>query len=239
MGRCDEALILLEAEKIKEKFISLRVQLRRDVVQKQNGRLGVHLGKKLHFGRFPSQDHRPKLALGSKVCRGLASQLKLQDISVRTQVGGPTSQVGASVSFKAFEQHGLEFADIDSLGLQLTRALVLRSCRQTGASVLITPEEFVAYRAAQFDPADKDKDGFLGADEFPHPGALKGGDKNQDGKLTRGSAWVVPASLHAPIRQDAVLLKRGANNEAARALFDYLKTPGAALTLIRSFGYER
>lgn len=61
----------------------------------------------------------------------------------------------------------------------------------------------------------------------------------QDGKLTRGSAWVVPASLHAPIRQDAVLLKRGANNEAARALFDYLKTPGAALTLIRSFGYER
>ena len=61
----------------------------------------------------------------------------------------------------------------------------------------------------------------------------------QDGKLTRGSAWVVPASLHSPIRQDAVLLKRGANNEAARALFDYLKTPGAALTLIRSFGYER
>ena len=60
-----------------------------------------------------------------------------------------------------------------------------------------------------------------------------------DGKLTRGAAWVVPASLHAPIRQDAVLLKRGENNEAARALFDYLKTPGAALTLIRSFGYER
>jgi len=61
----------------------------------------------------------------------------------------------------------------------------------------------------------------------------------QDGKLTRGSAWVIPASLHSPIRQDAVLLKRGENNEAARALFDYLKTPGAALTLIRSFGYER
>lgn len=61
----------------------------------------------------------------------------------------------------------------------------------------------------------------------------------QDGKLTRGSGWVIPASLHAPIRQDAVLLKHGENNEAARALFDYLKTPGAALTLIRSFGYER
>lgn len=61
----------------------------------------------------------------------------------------------------------------------------------------------------------------------------------QDGKLVSGSAWLVPASLHSPIRQDAVLLKRGENNEAARAFFDYLKTPAAALILIRSYGYER
>ncbi len=50
---------------------------------------------------------------------------------------------------------------------------------------IITPEEFVAYRAKQFDPGDKDKDGFLDADEFPHPGAFRGGDKNKDGKLSR------------------------------------------------------
>lgn len=61
----------------------------------------------------------------------------------------------------------------------------------------------------------------------------------QDGKLTGGSAWLVPASLHAPIRQDAVLLKRGENNAAARALFDFLKSPAAALTITRSYGYER
>ncbi|HEY9097332.1 MAG TPA: molybdate ABC transporter substrate-binding protein [Thiobacillus sp.] len=61
----------------------------------------------------------------------------------------------------------------------------------------------------------------------------------QDGRLAGGSVWVVPASFHTPIRQDAVLLKRGEHNDAARALFDYLKTPGTALTLIRSFGYER
>lgn len=61
----------------------------------------------------------------------------------------------------------------------------------------------------------------------------------QDGKLSSGSAWLVPSSLHAPIRQDAVLLKRGENNAAARALYDYLKTPVAALTIIRSYGYER
>jgi hypothetical protein len=50
---------------------------------------------------------------------------------------------------------------------------------------IITPEEFVAYRARQFDPADKDRNGFLDAREFPHPGAFKGGDKNKDGKLSR------------------------------------------------------
>lgn len=61
----------------------------------------------------------------------------------------------------------------------------------------------------------------------------------QDGKLARGSVWLVPASLHAPIRQDAVLLRRGEPNAAARALFDFLKSPAAALTLTRSFGYER
>lgn len=61
----------------------------------------------------------------------------------------------------------------------------------------------------------------------------------QDGKLASGSAWLVPTSLHAPIRQDAVLLKRGEHNTAARALFDFLKSPAAALTLTRSFGYAR
>ena len=60
----------------------------------------------------------------------------------------------------------------------------------------------------------------------------------QDGKLTSGSVWVVPSTLHSPIRQDAALLKRGETNAAARALLDYLKTP-AAQTTIRSFGYER
>ena len=60
----------------------------------------------------------------------------------------------------------------------------------------------------------------------------------QDGKLTSGSLWRVPAAFHTPIRQDAVLLKHGENNAAARALFDYLQTP-AARAIIRSYGYER
>lgn len=58
-----------------------------------------------------------------------------------------------------------------------------------------------------------------------------------DGKLTQGSAWQVPARLHGPIRQDALLLAAGKGNPAALALLDYLRGDKAR-ALIRSFGYE-
>ena len=58
----------------------------------------------------------------------------------------------------------------------------------------------------------------------------------QDGQLTGGSAWPVPADLHAPIRQDAALLKRGEQNAAARAFLDYLKSD-AARRVISAYGY--
>jgi molybdate transport system substrate-binding protein len=54
--------------------------------------------------------------------------------------------------------------------------------------------------------------------------------------VLEGSAWLVPAELHAPIRQDAVLLTSGRGNPAAQALLDYLKGDKAK-AVIRSFGY--
>ena len=59
----------------------------------------------------------------------------------------------------------------------------------------------------------------------------------RDGKFTAGSGWIVPATMHAPIRQDAALLTRGAKNPAAQALLDYLRTDKAK-ALIRAYGYE-
>ncbi len=58
----------------------------------------------------------------------------------------------------------------------------------------------------------------------------------EDGRIARGSAWRVPASLHEPIRQDAVLLAAGKDSEAARALLQYLRGD-AARAVIRSYGY--
>lgn len=52
-----------------------------------------------------------------------------------------------------------------------------------------------------------------------------------------GSHWVVPAELHAPIRQDAVLLQAGAENIAARAFMDFLRGETAA-AILSAAGYE-
>ena len=53
----------------------------------------------------------------------------------------------------------------------------------------------------------------------------------------RGSHWVVPADLHAPIRQDAVLLPRGAGNPAAEGFLAFLTSP-AGCASIRDAGYQ-
>lgn len=58
-----------------------------------------------------------------------------------------------------------------------------------------------------------------------------------DGKLTGGSGWIVPAALHRPIRQDAVVLARARANPAALALVRYLASRRAR-SIVRAYGYE-
>ncbi|MFT6590367.1 MAG: molybdate transport system substrate-binding protein [Rhodoferax sp.] len=58
-----------------------------------------------------------------------------------------------------------------------------------------------------------------------------------EGRLTQGSAWIVPAIFHAPIQQDAVLLKTGKDSVAATALMAYLQGEKAH-AIIRAYGYD-
>jgi molybdate transport system substrate-binding protein len=58
-----------------------------------------------------------------------------------------------------------------------------------------------------------------------------------DGKIRAGSAWQVPAELHEPIRQDAVLLQAGKGHAAATALMQYLRSDKAK-GIIKSYGYS-
>ena len=58
----------------------------------------------------------------------------------------------------------------------------------------------------------------------------------KDGKISEGSAWIVPSNLHQPIRQDAVLLTNGKGKPASEALMKYLAGEKAK-AVIQSFGY--
>jgi molybdate transport system substrate-binding protein len=51
-----------------------------------------------------------------------------------------------------------------------------------------------------------------------------------------GNRWEIPAGMHAPILQQAILLARASNNPAAREFIDFLRDE-AARRIIVAFGY--
>lgn len=59
----------------------------------------------------------------------------------------------------------------------------------------------------------------------------------KEGKISSGSAWIVPSKLHTPIRQDALILASGKGNAAAEALMKYLKSDKAK-AIIKAYGYD-
>jgi molybdate transport system substrate-binding protein len=58
------------------------------------------------------------------------------------------------------------------------------------------------------------------------------------GLITKGSTWIVPSYLHKPVRQDAVLLKAGADSTAARQLLKFMRSRQAT-SIIAAYGYRR
>jgi len=52
-----------------------------------------------------------------------------------------------------------------------------------------------------------------------------------------GAIWEVPASHHEPIAQQAILLERGRDNDAARSWLDFLNRREAQ-DIIRQYGYD-
>lgn len=53
----------------------------------------------------------------------------------------------------------------------------------------------------------------------------------------RGSYWLVPAELHKPIDQAAVVLNNAKNPQAGQAFLDFLQSP-EAVAIIKQLGYE-
>ena len=60
---------------------------------------------------------------------------------------------------------------------------------------------------------------------------------SQVARSTGGSRWLVPEHLHAPIRQQAVLLEAGRDNPAAARFLDFLDS-ATAREILRRHGYR-
>lgn len=59
----------------------------------------------------------------------------------------------------------------------------------------------------------------------------------KDGEYATGSYWIVPQADYPAIKQDIVLLKKGADNQAAKALLEYMKSDEVK-NIIQSYGYS-
>lgn len=53
----------------------------------------------------------------------------------------------------------------------------------------------------------------------------------------KGSRWLIPISLHEPIQQDVILLTKAKDNQAAKALMEFMHGPEAK-AIIERYGYE-
>ncbi|MVF12479.1 molybdate ABC transporter substrate-binding protein [Ketobacter sp. MCCC 1A13808] len=60
----------------------------------------------------------------------------------------------------------------------------------------------------------------------------------KDGKIQRGSGWIIPNHLHSPISQDAVILRKGKDSQAIKAFMGFMKTD-TARAIMRSYGYQQ
>jgi molybdate transport system substrate-binding protein len=109
-------------------------------------------------------------------------------------------------------------------GAAAMQVLHARGLAQTLAPRLVTGESIA--QAYQFVATGNAELGFVALSQVAVPG-----------RPPAGSMWRVPESLYTDIRQDAVLLKAGADNPAAAALLAYLQT-APVRALIQAHGYR-
>ena len=133
---------------------------------------------------------------------------------------------GSDAALKAMRYRHLAIADAKTApyGLAATQVLAKFGLTEAVQGKLVTGQSIG--KALHFIATGNAELGFVAMSQV-----------YQEGVLKSGSAWLVPAALHAPIRQDALLLKKGADNPAAAAFLQYLKGEQAA-QIIQSYGYQ-
>jgi molybdate transport system substrate-binding protein len=130
---------------------------------------------------------------------------------------------GAVLGSGKFAHLAIANPKVAPYGAAALEMLKARGLSEALAPRLVTAESIA--QAYQFVSTGNAQLGFVALSQVAVPG-----------KPTVGSYWLVPPKLYGEIRQDAVLLKSGANNPAAAALLTYLKSVPAR-DVIKSFGY--
>nr|VFJ75754.1 MAG: molybdate transport system substrate-binding protein [Candidatus Kentron sp. FW] len=74
--------------------------------------------------------------------------------------------------------------------------------------------------------------GFIALSQIPRDRASR-----EEWKKPRGQLWIVPLSLHTPLRQQAVLTVLGTNNREAGEFMEFLKSPEAR-KIMKTQGYD-
>jgi molybdate transport system substrate-binding protein len=132
---------------------------------------------------------------------------------------------GAVLASGRFQKLAIANPKTAPYGRAAVEVLAARGLTAALAPKLVTGESVA--QAYQFVATGNAELGFVALSQVSAPG-----------QALTGSMWRVPAALHAPIRQDAVLLKAGAHKPAAAALLQWLRSEPAQ-AVIRAHGYER
>ncbi len=138
------------------------------------------------------------------------------------QPGWVDSQ-GAILASGKFDHLAIANPKIAPYGRAAMDVLKARGLADTLAPKIVSAESIA--QAYQFTVSGNAELGFVALSQIAAPG-----------KPALGSYWRVPQSLYGEIRQDAVLLKAGAQNPGAVALLAYLKS-APAKAVIQAYGY--
>ena len=92
-------------------------------------------------------------------------------------------------------------------------------------------------QAFQFVDSGNAELGFVALSQIMQAGVVEEALDEALEALIEGSVWLVPSELHSPIRQDALLLKRGENKQAAIDFLDFVQSDKAK-KIIQTYGYR-
>lgn len=171
-----------------------------------------------------ADDETPrKLAAEGHAVSGSAFTYAIGKLVLWSAQPGVVDDQGAVLSSAKVNKIAIANPKVAPYGAAAMEVIKARGLTDALTPKLVTAESIA--QAYQFASTGNAELGFVALSQVAVPG-----------KPATGSYWLIPENLYGEIRQDAVLLKPGQDNPAARAFRDYLKT-APAREVIRAFGY--